>query len=490
MRRSALAAVFTVPLTTWAAAQEQFVPRTPPALLASALTEAVAADLDGDGDVEVFGWASLLAGGPGRRLLRNDGGERFTDVTATALPAQAPAFLSLGKVLAFDMDQDGDIDLLSTAVGVVNLWRNTGSGIFTDASAGLPASSGGFTDLLAADLDHDGDIDVAVTGQPLAGSANGVFVNQGAGTFTAPTVLPNAWTNAIAGADLDGDGALDLLLGSTNGLIVLRNQGGLSFVDVTATWAPNVTPGTVRDVVAGDVDGDGDADVVVCRQGQPTDTVLRNNGTALVPLAVLATGANGTSRLRLADVDEDGDLDLWRGGIFGVNLTTNDGLGGFTLAPGRVAPVVAQTPAFEVADVDDDGDVDLLVGEPFTPGTMFVNRHRDLRPGQPALGQTWNVEVWSQPGYAAMPHVSRLAIALAALPQPLAVSGFGLLRLDLDLGYLFVTGVVPATSAQVTFPFFVPNASGLVGLPLHLQALIEQAPAPARFTAWFPVVVQ
>jgi hypothetical protein len=40
------------------------------------------------------------------------------------------------------------------------------------------------------------------------------------------------------------------------------------------------------------------------------------------------------------------------------------------------------------------------------------------------------------------------------------------------------------------FPIAIPNVPGLVGLPLHVQGLVEQAPGPARFTAWFTTIVQ
>jgi hypothetical protein len=84
----------------------------------------------------------------------------------------------------------------------------------------------------------------------------------------------------------------------------------------------------------------------------------------------------------------------------------------------------------------------------------------------------------------------RLGIGLAELTPPLPVPGFGELSIDLGAGYTFFEGVVLVSAGSCTLQFAVPPAPGLVGLPLYLQALAEQARAPARFTAAFRVAVQ
>ena len=226
-------------------------------------------------------------------------------------------------------------------------------------------------------------------------------------------------------------------------------------------------------------------------QNAGADVVLRNTGSAFVVTSTLTTPFSGTKSLFVADVDEDGDLDLFRGAISGaITLAINDGLGAFTLAPTRLPTSTAFSPVLIPGDFDRDGDVDVLIGEFFTPTALLVNRHRDLRPGQPVIGQTWNVEVWSEPGYATLHHTARLAIALAPHPQPVNVPGLGELWLDLGSGYVFFEGVVLAGLGRHTFSLPLPPLPTLIGLPLHLQALSEQARAPARFTAHFAVIVQ
>ena len=96
----------------------------------------------------------------------------------------------------------------------------------------------------------------------------------------------------------------------------------------------------------------------------------------------------------------------------------------------------------------------------------------------------------SEPGYATLPHVGRLAIGLAALPQPLALPGLGELWLDLGGPVVRIDGVVPPAAGEVVFPFAIPNGPALVGVTLHVQGLVEQVPGPARLTAHLPVTIQ
>jgi hypothetical protein len=468
------------------AGQAQFVPRLPLAIALAFPLATAAGDFDGDGDADVLVRAGQLLGGPAWRVLRNDGAELFTDVTATSLPSQPPSgTTALARVLAFDADGDQDADVLTSVMGTATLLRNAGNGTFSLVP--LP-SSGGFTDLAAADLDLDGDLDVAASGNVLTGSTHRVFVNLGTGFTTSP--LPASGSAAaIAALDFDGDGDLDLLHGG-NDLVALRNDGGLVFTDVTATWAAGLVPGYPRDIAAGDVDGDGDPDVIVARQGVAVDAVLVNTGSTFVLAALLPTGTNGTEQCSLVDTDDDGDRDLLRAGTFGVTLARNDGSGTFTPAPAAVLPLGTTVASLTTADFDRDGDVDVLAADfQAVPGLLW-NRHRELRPGQPVLGQAWAIEVWSQPGYAAQSHLAHCGIALHRLPQPLPLGPFGELWLDPATALPPLVAVVPANTGVATFSIVVPNIPALAGLEVHVQALVEPASALPHLTAHSSVTVQ
>ncbi|MBL8753046.1 MAG: VCBS repeat-containing protein [Planctomycetes bacterium] len=467
-------------------AQTQFEARTPVAVQSSWPQEAIAADVDGDGDQDLLVCVGLFGGMPGRRLLRNDGGETFTDVTATALPPQPATMMSNGRAVAFDFEGDGDVDVFSSMLGSVAVWRNLGTGTFVDTGF---VDTGGYQDLVAADLDGDGDLDVATAGQSLAGSTNTVFVNQGNGSFLRANVLPGTWAIAIAADDLDGDLDQDLLLGTTTGLVVLRNQGGLAFADASAAWVGPLVPGVIRDIVVGDLDGDGDRDVVVARQGVASDDVLVHTGTAFAAGPSLPTGSNGSGRLALADIDEDGDLDLWRGGAAGIDLMLGNGLGGFTSGASRMGVFPGQTPSLLAFDGDRDGDLDLLTGDAFLAPVLLVNRHRDLRPAQPVIGQPWTPVVWSQPGYANGPHFTGLAVATGGLPQPFPLPPYGDIAIDLNTAVVF-SGTTSVPGYSASFALAIPAQPQLVGLQLFVQGIVAPPAVAPRFTASFVRVVQ
>ena len=152
------------PLVAAATAQSQFEVRAPLGLASVPFVAAAAADLDADGDVDLIGWTGSL-GSMTVQCLRNDGFDVFTDVTATNLPPlPTTAGPALVRSVAFDADQDGDLDVMLSSYSASSLLRSLGNGTFVDATPALGNAGGGYTGLLATDIDHDGDIDVFAIG--------------------------------------------------------------------------------------------------------------------------------------------------------------------------------------------------------------------------------------------------------------------------------------------------------------------------------------
>jgi len=223
-------------------------------------------DHDGDGDLDVFipNGASLddPLRGPGCRLFRNDGGLRFTDVTASA----GLEFNHWGYgATVGDYDGDGLDDLFIACYGPNALLRNTGDGRFEDVTqkAGLEGDPTHWsTAACFGDTDGDGDLDLYVAnflefdvadppattvfmdGDIFAGpegltpQPDVLYENRGDGTFADVTEAAGCAEEPMFGLgavilDFDGDGHADIFIGNdSRANFLFRNRGDGTFTDV------------------------------------------------------------------------------------------------------------------------------------------------------------------------------------------------------------------------------------------------------------------
>ena len=237
---------------------------------------ALAADLDGDG------WIDIFAAGPERNYLyRNDGQGRFEDISEAA----GLLYVDGGVApVALDYDNDGDQDIFLSAVGAQMLLENRqvpdGKLEFRDVSvaAGLAHESIGFS-AAVGDVNGDGWPDIYVTAYNLYGrvmpdswfrATNGrpnlLFVNQGNGQFREEAgewgIDDRRWSYSATFADVNEDGRLDLYVVNDfgeNGLFI--NQGE-RFVDEAGRRGA-VDPGNGMGVSFGDYNNDGRLDLHV-----------------------------------------------------------------------------------------------------------------------------------------------------------------------------------------------------------------------------------
>ncbi|MEM7205338.1 MAG: VCBS repeat-containing protein, partial [Planctomycetota bacterium] len=248
-------------LCPMAAAQPQFADVPMQHLPANAdFTHSItAADVDGDGD------ADLILGNRGaqNRLYLSEGDSTFSDVTTTRLPADTDLTTAIATG---DVDGDGDLDVVVGNAAANRLYLNDGTGVFTDASAArLPADNDETLAVAFVDVDGDGDLDLVL------GTSRGqdrLYINDGDGTFVDETAarLPTdtSSTFALGAADIDGDGDADLIVGKPWGVqdLLYENDGQGVFTDRTAGQLPPQNRGTTG-IALGDIDADGDLDVVI-----------------------------------------------------------------------------------------------------------------------------------------------------------------------------------------------------------------------------------
>ncbi len=314
-------------------------------------------DLDSDLDVYFVSGSTLerlARGEPGEpnRLFRNDGGFQFTDVTEPS--GLGDRGFGQGVAVA-DIDNDGDEDVYVTNYGRNVLYRNLGDGTFSSWAAGVEDEGWG-TSAAFGDIDNDGNVDLYVCnylefdrelldraiprrfcewkglkvqcGPRGFGFHSGVlYRNRGDGTFedwTERAGVENRETYqlGVVFSDLDLDSDQDLYVATdTTENLLFENRGDGTFEDRSllsgAALSGNGTAQAGMGVDAGDVNGDGLFDLFVTNFSDDYNTLYLNEGglrfvdaSDVANLVVPSLPYLGWST-RLADLDADGDLDIF-----------------------------------------------------------------------------------------------------------------------------------------------------------------------------------
>ncbi len=296
-----------------------------------------AADLDGDGDLDIVLANEFQA----NTILSNDGTGVFSNTTMGNLPQEIH---DSEDVAIADFNNDGHLDLIFCSEDDINQgWSNVHEYYFGDGTGSFIAANYQFPDseanaVITVDINGDDLPDVLFGNK----GGTGVFINNGDGTFTQendriPQV--NRTTQDLNMADVDGDGDLDLFEGNENGNLLHINDGNGYFSDETTSRLPQGLNIETRKVTFGDVDGDNDIDIflsnVLFIPGKnPQNRLFVNDGTGVfsdVSMAQLPTDNDLTIDGIFEDIDQDGDLDLFVANVFGAHIKVyeNNGSGFF-----------------------------------------------------------------------------------------------------------------------------------------------------------------
>ena len=275
------------------------------------------------------------------RLYRNEGNGHFTDVTEASGISRADG-AGLG-VVADDLNNDGWLDLYVANDATPNqLWINRHDGTFIDEgplsgaalnAAGNPEGSMG---IAAGDFDADGDDDLFVTN--IIGETFVLYRNDGKGNFEDARVQTGlgALTAKVTGFgtdwfDYDNDGWLDLFV--ANGAVnviesergqpnpfrmknqLFHNTGNGRFVDASADGGPAFELGEVsRGAAFGDIDNDGDTDIVVTTNGGPVRLLINQGtfGNHWIDVALQDSPVNRFGLGARIGIERNGKPTLWR----------------------------------------------------------------------------------------------------------------------------------------------------------------------------------
>ncbi|GAK55680.1 fibronectin type III domain protein [Candidatus Vecturithrix granuli] len=313
-------------------------------------------DVDNDGDLDLL--LTGTAASPVTTLYLNNG-----DGTFSPHPSQSFPGVSDGSVAWGDADNDGYLDLFLTEPTGATLYLNDGTGSFSaDTSQSFPdvASSS----VAWGDADNDGDLDLFLTGDTGDGYVAMLYLND-AGSFEASSqVFTGVYFSSVAWGDADNDGDLDLFLTGYTGTSPVAklylNSGTGSFEASSQSF----TGVEWSSVAWGDVDNDGDLDLLLTGFGTGyVATLYRNKGAGSFEATSQPFPGVFRSSVAWGDADNDGDLDLFLTGDTGdgyvATLYLNNGAGSFSVSSESFPGVYAGSVAW--GDMDNDGDLDLLL---------------------------------------------------------------------------------------------------------------------------------
>jgi len=477
-------------------------------------------DVDGDGDLDLV----VCPGGAAPWTLLRDATGGYTTV-AKNVPAGAQGLFAPPR----DVDGDGDVDLvraqLANGVFELTTHRNDGRGNLSGAVPSGTFSSPAAVDPQWVDLDGDGDQDLWV-GALWPTLDTFALVNDGSGGFAVGATLQNVGSStAVAFGDFNGDGLMDVVQGRPMQSFfppIARTPVMIAGAPAPTgiAFAPPASFGLAElllDIAVVDEGQDGDLDLLVCASGLfgagGATRIYRNDGTgaftALPPFAgvqaatlavgdlngdgvddlVLGSGVwlwqNGSyvphsvhtppvGKVSLADLDEDGVLDLFDAG---GHYYLGDGTGSFgaqvPFVPYPGSAVNLSRVGRRTVDFDGDGDLDVMGPLSTLPGHLsrYANRLRHLAPtslGTP--GQPLGMRCY---GPANEPWIVGLSWPPAG---GLALPPFGTLFLDPASMFVVTAGVLSA-DGSADFVVNVPANGG--GFTWTWQALVG---TPLRFT--------
>ncbi|WP_462280173.1 MBG domain-containing protein [Salinivirga cyanobacteriivorans] len=330
-------------------------------------------DMDNDGDLDVMVYGRIS--GWDCKFLKNEDSV-FTEITFDPLHELK---YSLGDSEVADLDNDGDLDIITTgrlsSNRETNVYINEGDFVFTKINNhGMLGLSEGAMD--CGDYDNDGDIDIIITGSQGYPRNTFLYTNNGDLTFTENTNTEFSGTKygEIKFVDFNNDGYLDVFITGSfmnySDSKLYLNQGNQTFIENTNFVVRSVTDG---DASWGDLNNDGYPDLVltgyVFNSHYSIAAYINNGGSTVSDYIITSPCDEGTS-CDLADFNNDGYLDIIETGekfftaspsesLYSTNVYINNKSNGFYRKNMGIVDVGNGDARW--GDFDNDGDLDIAI---------------------------------------------------------------------------------------------------------------------------------
>lgn len=421
----------------------------------------VFADVNADGALDIihanFGAQSII--------YLNDKGGQLADVSRYRRNFGTGTDLTQAIAVG-DVNGDRALDLVTANYAEQGfVYLNTGLGRFpntiTDTRA-FGASNHQVGDMVIGDVNGDQALDIVLANN---NQPNVVYLNDGLGNFPNTVAYTRTFGNSVSAithkltlGDLNGDGALDIVLGlEYRQSAAYLNDGQGNFPDTAVYTRPiGTSQERTRGIAVGDLNGDGALDVIKANTNQ-FSLIYLNDGAGNFPTTAPYTRSVGVqihpvTSVAVADFNRDGALDIVLG-VSGPDVVyLNDGAGNFDW-PGSARYFdfsATNTSHLAVWDVNGDEAPDIITGGSYEPRTIHINDGLGNFPAtrEFASGDTDDVEVGDINGDGAVD----LAVAVFGSQNLVYLNGaFGIARLPNNPPHVALAQPNPGLNANFVY---------------------------------------